>query len=108
MHKHANKHAHSSAGASKASRRHRTAKWARVALVAATPMIGAGAVAAPAIAKPHNDHSGQYRFTTLDNQADPTFNQLLGINQHGVIAGYFGSGAMGHPNKGYLLTAPYG
>ena len=33
---------------------------------------------------------------------------MLGINQHGVIAGYFGSGAMGHPNQGYLLTAPYG
>ena len=108
MHKHANKHARSSAGASNAGRRHRAAKWARVALVAAAPVLGAGAVAAPAVAKPHNDQAGQYRFNTLDNQADPTFNQLLGINQHGVIAGYFGSGAAGHPNKGYLLTAPYG
>lgn len=48
------------------------------------------------------------RFTqtvnTLDNQTDPTFNQLLGINNRGVIAGYFGSGAAGHPNKGYLLS----
>jgi len=25
-----------------------------------------------------------------------------------VIAGYFGSGASGHPNKGYLLRRPYG
>ena len=108
MHKHANKHARSSAGASKASRKQRAAKWARVAIVAATPVIGAGAVAAPAVAKPHDNPAGQYQFTTLDNQADPTFNQLLGINRHGVIAGYFGSGAMGHPNKGYLLTAPYG
>jgi hypothetical protein len=49
-----------------------------------------------------------YTFETLDNQADPTFNQLLGINIHGVIAGYFGSGATGHPNKGYLLKPPYG
>jgi hypothetical protein len=50
-----------------------------------------------------------YTFTTLDNQADPTFNQLLGINSHGVIAGYFGSGtpAATHPNKGYLLDPPY-
>jgi len=48
-----------------------------------------------------------YSFTTLNNQADPTFNQLLGINSQGVIAGYFGSGAAGHPNKGYLLEPPY-
>jgi hypothetical protein len=50
----------------------------------------------------------QYRFETLNNNADQTFNQLLGINQHGVIAGYFGSGLQGHPNQGYLLVAPYG
>jgi hypothetical protein len=29
---------------------------------------------------------------------------LPGINNEGVIAGYFGSGAQGHPNIGYLLT----
>jgi hypothetical protein len=46
--------------------------------------------------------------TTLNNQADLTFNQLLGINDEGTIAGYFGSGAAGHPNKGYTLTPPYG
>ena len=44
------------------------------------------------------------RFSTFDNTADPTFNQLLGINNRGLIAGYFGSGAQGHPNKGYLLS----
>jgi hypothetical protein len=48
-----------------------------------------------------------YTFTTLNDQADPTFNQLLGINDDGVIAGYFGSGAAGHPNKGYTLSKPY-
>jgi hypothetical protein len=47
-------------------------------------------------------------FTTLDDQADPTFNQLLGINDHGVIAGYFGIGSPSHPNKGYTLVPPYG
>jgi len=53
--------------------------------------------------------STTYTFTTLDNQADPTFNQLLGINSHNVIAGYFGSGAdAAHPNKGYQLDPPYG
>jgi hypothetical protein len=44
-----------------------------------------------------------YSFQTLDNGRDLTFNQLLGINDEGVIAGYFGSGAAGHPNRGYLL-----
>ncbi len=50
----------------------------------------------------------QFSFTTLNNNADPTFNQLLSINNSGVIAGYFGSGAPGHPNKGYTLAPPYG
>jgi len=45
-----------------------------------------------------------YSFRTVDNAADLTFNQLLGINNAGVIAGYLGSGAQGHPNMGYLLT----
>src|SRR5581483_3988738 len=47
-----------------------------------------------------------YHFSMLNNGADPTFNQLLGINDDGVIAGYFGSGAQGHPNKGYELWTP--
>ena len=49
-----------------------------------------------------------YGFTTLNDRADPTFNQLLGINNDGTIAGYFGSGAAGHPNKGYRLLPPHG
>ena len=48
-----------------------------------------------------------YKFQTLNDPADVTFNQLLGINQQGVIAGYFGSGAQGHPNRGYLLFPSY-
>jgi hypothetical protein len=48
--------------------------------------------------------AASWSFSTLDNRNDATFNQLLGINNRGVIAGYFGSGAQGHPNKGYLLT----
>jgi hypothetical protein len=35
-------------------------------------------------------------------------NQLLGINQNGLIAGYFGSGAAGHPDQRYTLDSPYG
>lgn len=50
-----------------------------------------------------------FTFTTLDDQADPTFNQLLGVNNKGKIAGYFGIGnSPAHPNKGYLLVPPYG
>ena len=45
-----------------------------------------------------------YAFSTHNDPADPTFNQLLGINSRGTIAGYFGSGAQGHPNQGYLLS----
>lgn len=51
--------------------------------------------------------SGNYQVLTLNDGRDVTFNQLLGINNEGVIAGYFGSGAAGHPNKGYALVAPF-
>jgi hypothetical protein len=58
-----------------------------------------------------NSHQGlsshyvtSWQFSTLNDQNDVTFNQLLGINNRGQIAGYFGSGAAGHPNKGYLLN----
>jgi hypothetical protein len=54
------------------------------------------------------DHTRHFTFTTLDDMADPTFNQLLGINDAGTISGYFGSGAAGHPNQGYTLVPPYG
>jgi probable HAF family extracellular repeat protein len=45
-----------------------------------------------------------WTFNTLNNSNDVTFNQLLGINNRDQIAGYFGSGAKGHPNKGYVLN----
>lgn len=48
-----------------------------------------------------------YNFQTLNNPADPAFNQLLGINNAGVIGGYFGDGVI-LPNKGYTLSLPYG
>lgn len=60
----------------------------------------------------HSRSNVTYQFKTLNDNADPTFNQLLGINNHGVIAGYFGSGTVVngtlHPNKGYTLSQPYG
>jgi len=45
-----------------------------------------------------------FNFTDVINPADPTFNQELGINNSGVIAGYSGSGVPGHPNQGYTTT----
>jgi hypothetical protein len=101
--------------------------WVRVTVAGLIGLLGAAALAGPSLATTQPTQITQtvttpsattitqppptpalYTFTTLDNQADPTFNQLLGINQSGTIAGYFGSGAQDHPNKGYLLVPPYG
>ena len=61
----------------------------------------------PAQASPGAAANVHYHFKTMNNASDPTFNQLLGINDTGVIAGYFGIGTKGHPNKGYTLLSPY-
>jgi hypothetical protein len=73
-----------------------------IAAAGALATTAAFAVAGPANASP----ASGYHFQTLNNGADLTFNQLLGINNDDVIAGYLGSGAQGHPNKGYELWAP--
>jgi len=65
-------------------------------------------MAVPVLADP-------YTFLSIVNPGDPTFNQELGINNGGTIAGYFGSGAMNstpppftlHPNQGYTVVSPY-
>jgi probable HAF family extracellular repeat protein len=89
----------------------RGAARASAAAVATGTVAGAlllaGGSAFAATASHHAATAASYTFTTLDNQADPTFNQLLGINSHDVISGYFGAGTPGHPNKGYLLDPPY-
>jgi len=46
-------------------------------------------------------------FTRIDNPGDPTFNQLLAIDNTGTISGYFGSGQAGHPNQAYVTKPPY-
>jgi hypothetical protein len=48
-----------------------------------------------------------YSFQTLNNNGDPQFNQLLGINSTSspTITGYFGDGTV-QPNKGYTLAQP--
>jgi hypothetical protein len=70
--------------------------------LATTTAFAVAAFAGPASARP----TAGYQFQILNDSADLTFNQLLGINDDGVIAGYLGSGAAGHPNKGYELWTP--
>jgi hypothetical protein len=85
------------------ARRHLVGILKRLALRAT---IGSAAVATLALAIPAAQASSlgnMYRFEDIINNNDVTFNQELGINNGGVIAGYFGSGAAGHPNKGYLV-----
>ena len=49
-----------------------------------------------------------YTFQAITDPKDPTFVQLLGINDSGLIAGYYGSGASAaHPNKGFTLPSPH-
>ncbi|GAC1366087.1 MAG: hypothetical protein NVSMB44_29040 [Ktedonobacteraceae bacterium] len=71
-----------------------------------------GSTSAPGNSQGTSHDDPTYQFQTLNDKADPTFNQLLGINNQGVIAGYFGSGTVVngtlHPNKGYTLSRPYG
>jgi hypothetical protein len=77
----------------------------RAGIAAAASVLGLAAVAGPAAAASTTpDASGNFAFQTVSDQADPTFNQLLGINDSGTIAGYFGSGQAGHPNKGYRYS----
>jgi hypothetical protein len=51
--------------------------------------------------------AANFTFMTINNPADPTFNQLMGINNAGTICGSYGSGAPGHPMQGYCVTPPY-
>jgi CHRD domain len=113
-------------------RRLRPARFARhpglqmAAAAAASVAIAVGVLVATASASPHQPGgpampkamtpapamrvpaAAGYSFATLDGHRDPAFNQLLGINDRGKIAGYSGSGAAGHPNRGYQILPPYG
>ena len=56
---------------------------------AAAGFLGASATANAATVDQSATSSSGYTFSTLNDHTDPTFNQLLGINDHRVIAGYF-------------------
>lgn len=64
-------------------------------------------VSAGALAVSPSATTPAYRFRAIDDTKDLTFNQVLGISRDGVIAGYFGSGAQGHPNQGYIVSPRY-
>lgn len=73
----------------------------QVSLPAALVAVGMSAVTAGA--------STSYTFNEHRDHLDTSFNQLLGINDQGQIAGYFGAGtsATVHPNRGYVAFPPY-
>ena len=67
--------------------------------------IGLVASAVPAVAGTKVPAS--YRFRKLNDASDGTFNELLGINDHRKIVGYYGSGVHGDPNRGYSIVPPF-
>ena len=77
-----------------------TSRLAMTLVVIALPIV---AFAHSGAADETNHQSNQQSFFVLDNPGDPNFNQLLGINDGNVIAGYFGDGTI-IPNNGYVLV----
>jgi hypothetical protein len=71
----------------------------------AAPSRATAASASPARATPA---TAAYSLRTLDDTGDGAFNQLLGINDNGHIAGHFGSGAAGHPSRGSAAAGQAG
>jgi hypothetical protein len=74
----------------------------------ASPKAASPKAASPRPSPSAAPAAADYSFGTLNNPGDTTFNELLSINNRGHIGGYFGSGAAGHPNTGYILRPPYG
>lgn len=98
------------ASAHRPAGRARPARPLRLGLTAAACALSCAAFAGSALAAPQAtpaNASDQFAFQTVANQEDVTFNQLLGINNADTIAGYFGSGAAGHPNQGYTLHVAF-
>jgi hypothetical protein len=51
--------------------------------------------------------AAQYTLSSLDSASDLAYNKLLGINNLGHIAGYYGSGRAGQRSRGYVVRPPY-
>jgi hypothetical protein len=86
---------------------------AAIALAAGGSALAAGRpgpgtrLEAPAAAALSMASADGYQFVRLGSHKDRTYNALGGINNHGRIAGSYGSGDKGHPSKGYTINAPY-
>ncbi len=88
--------------------RHRK-RAARAAAIASAVIASASALVSTTAAHAAAGRPAvSYSFRKLDNSADGAFNELLGINNHGVISGYDGPGNPGPRSKGYELPSPYG
>ena len=95
-----------SGGPSAGGRRGRCLGALAASALAVAGIAGAAGSASAASTQPP-DASPNFVFHTVNNNRDDTFNQLLGINNSGTIAGYFGSGEKGHPNRGYVVRPAY-
>lgn len=80
------------------------------AVALASTVLGAHTNSAAAQSAAYLPRTLQYSFQSIASPSDPTFTQLLGINDHQFIAGYFGSGqtvnGVLHPNRGFVLALP--
>ena len=74
-----------------------------LALTTALTLAGPASAATASASTPS---ASGYQFRTLNDARDLTFNQLLGINNKGVIAGYFGPGAKGHRTRVTSCSRP--
>ena len=82
----------------------------RAAGIAAAALAACGVIAVP------SDAQADYNFFTINDPADipppagaggQTFTNLIGITTNGTtIPGFYGSGAAGDPNTGFVLTLP--
>jgi hypothetical protein len=79
---------------------------ARLAVFRLDAALGALTVAA-LVSSALPAHAVTYKFQDIIDTKDVTFNQALGINAGGTIAGYFGIGSAAHPNQGYTVVPPY-
>lgn len=49
-----------------------------------------------------------WKFSAATSSNDPSFTQLLGVNDHNQMTGYYGSGEDAkHPNKGFLVDGSW-
>src|SRR5689334_3479476 len=96
--------------------RPRRSQYAIAALTLLLPTLSACSNATPttlppAPAVPADSRLRQqqllYAFSRLDDNDDPDFNELTGINNLGKLVGFHGQGGKKDPNRGYFVTKPY-